>query len=63
MTTEASKVPLSVAVRGDSVVIHFEDGRELIMDTTAAERTIDRLRDAIALAGGRHPSAVSRQTA
>ncbi|HWA60518.1 MAG TPA: hypothetical protein VG939_04050 [Caulobacteraceae bacterium] len=49
-------LPLTVAVRGDQVLILAPDGRPLTLSIAAAERTARRILDAVAIAQGRHPS-------
>ena len=51
----ATDIPLSVAVVGDEVRVLMPDGADLTMSVRAAERSAQRLLDAVALAKGFHP--------
>ncbi len=48
--------PLCIAAQGDQVLIVGPGGLHLTMSVDAAETTVTRLLDAIALAHGRMPS-------
>jgi hypothetical protein len=52
---EPTHIPLSVAVCGDEIRVLLPDGTDLVMTVRAAERTAQRLLDAVAIARGLHP--------
>jgi hypothetical protein len=48
-------LPLNVAVQGDTVIVLMQDGSEIGLTMSAAERSAQRLSDALVLAKGLHP--------
>lgn len=48
-------LPLKVAAQGDAVIVLMPDGSEIGLTMRAAERSVQRLSDALALAMGLHP--------
>ncbi|MFI4934879.1 MAG: hypothetical protein ACHP7N_09700 [Caulobacterales bacterium] len=55
-TDEASEIPLNVAVKGNTVLVMGPDGADLVLSVHAAQRSAQRLLDAIALAQGHVPA-------
>jgi hypothetical protein len=53
---EVSDEPLNVAVRGDEVLILGPGGEDIVLTARAAQRSAQRLLDAVAVASGHLPS-------
>jgi hypothetical protein len=56
MTDKASDAPLNVAARGDRVLVMGPDGEDMVLTIRAAQRSAQRLLDAVAVAEGHLPS-------
>ncbi len=56
---QATDLPLNVAVRGDEVLILSPQGLDVRLSLRAAQRSAQRLLDAIAVAQGRPPSSAN----
>ena len=54
--SETSDAPLNVAVKGDRVLVLGPNGEDIVLSTRAAQRSAQRLLDAVAVAEGRIPS-------
>ena len=54
--SETSEAPLNVAVQGDRVLVMGPNGEDIVLSVRAAQRSAQRLLDAVAVAEGRIPT-------
>ena len=54
--SETSDAPLNVAVKGDRVLILGPNGEDIVLSVRAAQRSAQRLLDAVAVAEGHIPT-------